>query len=117
MISSMKLSFKKFDNVYCIHDHESKGIGDQLQKSVRQCPIKELMHHPLRVMMTLPLLPSAVSLHDSLLNPPAPPHDSWNANWDGLEGLAPSPSLKDAASGRPLLVTRHLIFIRHGQYV
>lgn len=47
-------------------------------------------------------------------NPPPPPHDRWFENWDGLDSIPPS---VDAATGRPLLVTRHLLFIRHGQYV
>jgi len=49
-----------------------------------------------------------------VFNPPAPAHDRWDSNWDGLEGVPPS---IDPKTGRPLLVTRHLLFVRHGQYV
>ncbi len=64
---------------------------------------------------TVPVLPSnGGSAADLFFNPPAPPHDSWNDSWDGLQNVPPS---IDPKSGRPLLVTRHLIFIRHGQYV
>lgn len=49
-----------------------------------------------------------------IYNPPPPPHDRWYEDWDGLENIPPS---VDPATGRPLLVTRHLLFVRHGQYV
>jgi len=47
-------------------------------------------------------------------NPPPPAYDRWDTNWDGLDGV---PLSRDPKTGRPLLVTRHLLFIRHGQYV
>ena len=51
---------------------------------------------------------------DRFYNPPPPPHDRWIQDWDHLEGV---PAHIDPASGRPVHVMRHLLFIRHGQYV
>jgi len=48
-----------------------------------------------------------------LFSPPAPAHDRWDENWDGLARVPPTLNSK----GRVELVTRHLLFVRHGQYV
>ena len=48
-----------------------------------------------------------------LFNPPPPAHDAWLDDWDGLHSVPPSID----PQSRPVMVTRHLIFVRHGQYV
>jgi broad specificity phosphatase PhoE len=50
---------------------------------------------------------------DPIFSPPPPQYDAWNENWDNLADVP----LSIDSSGRPISVTRHLIFIRHGQYV
>jgi bisphosphoglycerate-dependent phosphoglycerate mutase len=58
---------------------------------------------------------SKIDSADAIYNPmPIGQHDEWVQDWDGLEGV---PVSTDPRTGRPIHVTRHLIFIRHGQYV
>lgn len=56
---------------------------------------------------------SSSRLDPAVWDPPVPSLE-WDYNFDGLESVPPH---HDPETGRPIHVTRHLIFIRHGQYV